>query len=245
MTLRNILQSIIRQKNPDFKFHRTITNGILLELIMGKIFEWIRAKRLLFYGVMPRKIFFGRGVKLFNGRNIQWGSWIQVGEGTYLSALGEQPLQLGNNVRIGAYSRLIISITFNNPGAYIRIGNNVGLGEFSNLGGAGGLTIGDDCIIGQFFSCHPENHIFEQGGLTRQQGVRRAGISIGKNCWIGSKVTILDGVTIGDNCVIAAGAVVTKSFPPNSLIGGLPAKILKSIPSHENDTRHRLRGQSV
>jgi acetyltransferase-like isoleucine patch superfamily enzyme len=62
----------------------------------------------------------------------------------------------------------------------------------------------------------------------RLQGVSRKGIKIGKNCWIGSKVTILDGVEIGDSCIVAAGAVVNKSFPSNSVIGGVPAKILKS-----------------
>jgi acetyltransferase-like isoleucine patch superfamily enzyme len=62
----------------------------------------------------------------------------------------------------------------------------------------------------------------------RLQGVTRKGIRIGNNCWIGSKVTILDGVTIGDGCILAAGTVVTKSFPANSIIGGVPAKIIKS-----------------
>ena len=108
------------------------------------------------------------------------------------------------------------------------------LGEFAYLGGAGGLEIGNDCVIGQYFSCHPENHQFEDSSkLIRLQGTTRKGIKIGNNCWIGAKVTILDGVTIGDNCVIAAGAVVTKSMPAGRLIGGVPAKVLKAI--HKND----------
>ena len=61
----------------------------------------------------------------------------------------------------------------------------------------------------------------------RLQGVKRTGIKIGKNCWIGAKVTILDGVTIGDGCIVAAGAVVNSSFPDNSVIGGVPARLLK------------------
>jgi acetyltransferase-like isoleucine patch superfamily enzyme len=58
--------------------------------------------------------------------------------------------------------------------------------------------------------------------------VNRKGIKIGKNCWIGSKVSILDGVQLGNGCIVAAGAVVTKSFPDNSIIGGVPAKLLKT-----------------
>jgi acetyltransferase-like isoleucine patch superfamily enzyme len=121
------------------------------------------------------------------------------------------------------------STTLYDLGSHITIGNNVGIGEFAYLGGAGGLDIGDDCIVGQYFSCHPENHVFSDTSMPiRLQGITRKGIRIGKNCWIGAKVTILDGVTIGDNCVIAAGAVVTRQMPADSVIGGVPARVLKS-----------------
>jgi len=61
------------------------------------------------------------------------------------------------------------------------------------------------------------------------QGVTRIGIEIGKNCWIGAKVTILDGAKIGNGCIIAAGSVITnKEFPDNSVIAGIPGKIIKT-----------------
>ena len=82
--------------------------------------------------------------------------------------------------------------------------------------------------MGQYFSCHPENHNHaDLATEIRLQGVVRKGIKIGANCWIGSKVTILDNVEIGAGSIIAAGAVVNKSFPANSIIGGVPAKLLK------------------
>jgi acetyltransferase-like isoleucine patch superfamily enzyme len=153
---------------------------------------------------------------------------MKLGDQVYLSALGSEGITLGDNVGLGAFSRIVVSTSLNDIGSYIRIGNNVGIGEYAYLGGAGGLEIGNDCIVGQYFSCHPENHNFERTDLPiRMQGVNRKGISIGNDCWIGSKVTVLDGVTIGDGCIIAAGAVVTKSFPANSIIGGVPAKRLK------------------
>ena len=91
------------------------------------------------------------------------------------------------------------------------------------------MTIGDDTITGAYLSIHPENHNFDDiSSAIRLQGVTRKGISIGKNCWIGAKVTILDGANIGDGCVIAAGAVVNQSFSDNQIIGGIPAKVIGS-----------------
>lgn len=197
-------------------------------LMLNKGVSWIRGFRLLLVGQIPNKIFLGRNVRFFNVANIKMGAYLQLEDNVFISALGKKPVQFGNNVRIGAYSRIITSTSFNDIGEGITIGNNVGIGEYSYLGGAGGLEIGEDCIIGQYLSCHPENHNFQDDNeLIRLQGVSRKGIKIGKNCWIGSKVTILDGVEIGDNCVVAAGAVVNKSMPADSIIGGVPARVLK------------------
>jgi acetyltransferase-like isoleucine patch superfamily enzyme len=165
----------------------------------------------------------GRGVRFFNLPKIHWGKYVRLGDHVLISALGTRGVLLGDAVGIGAFSRLVVSTSMTNPGSFICIGNNVGIGEYAYLGGAGGL------IIGQYFSCHPENHLFDDRGVPiRKQAVRREGITIGRDCWIGSKVTILDGVSIGEGCVIAAGAVVTRSVPSFSVIGGIPAKLLRA-----------------
>ncbi len=228
--IKSLLTRLLRRKNPAFRFDEHVRDSFIRTILFGNTMAWFRSWKLLLRGYFPRWLFLGRGVRLRNLGNIELSPWIRLEDGVHIDALGRGSIQLGRHVRIGAYSRLIISTTLDNLGAYIRIGNNVGIGEFAYLGGAGGLEIGDDCIIGQYFSCHPENHNFDNPKkLIRLQGVTRKGIRIGKNCWIGSKVTILDGVTIGDNCVIAAGAVVTKSMPAGSVIGGVPAKVLRPV----------------
>lgn len=228
--IKRVLISFAQRKNAQFKLDEGVTDSIILSLAFTKCISFFRSFKLLLYGKIPRLLFLGRGVSFFHTRNMRFGKFVQIGEGAYLSALGKKPLELGNNVNIGAYSRVIISQTFHDLGSHIKIGDNVGLGDFAHLGGAGGLEIGPDCIIGAYLSCHPENHQFDDPDLPiRHQGVTRKGIKIGANCWIGAKVTILDGVTIGDNCVIAAGAVVNKSFPSHTIIGGVPAKVLREI----------------
>lgn len=226
--MKSLFEKIIRLRNPHFQFDPNVTTTVLLQFLWIQLGCFIRGNKMLLRGRNPKGMLLGKGVSFFNASKIHWGNYLKLGNQVSLSALGKNGIQLGNNVSIGAFSRVIVSTSLHHIGEHITIGNNVGIGEFAYLGGAGGLTIGDDCIVGQYWSCHPENHLFDDLQVPiRLQGVRRKGISIGNNCWIGSKVTILDGVAIGNGCIIAAGSVVTQSFPDNSILGGVPAKIIK------------------
>jgi len=231
--MKNIIQYIIRLRNPKFTFDTNLNTFALLQFSFIQIISLVRGIKVLLFLKNPNGMLLGKNVQFFNLPKIYWGHFLKLGDNVYVSALGKKEVVFGNNVGIGAYSRIVLSTSFNQLGEYIKIGNNVGIGEFAYLGGAGGLEIGDDCIVGQYLSCHPENHNYTKANEPyRYQGITRKGIKIGKNCWIGSKVTILDGVHIGDNCVIAAGTVVTKSMPSNSVIGGIPAKVIKEINHH-------------
>ena len=225
-----LIQVLIRKRNPTFSFDKSVTTVMLISLVFEKLVSFLRGLVVfLLHFKKPGLIFLGANVRFYNIHNMRFGKWIKIDPGVYLSALGRHRLEIGDSVGIGANSQIIISTSFNNIGEYIRIGNNVGIGQFASLGGSGGLTIGDNCIIGQYFSCHPENHNFENlTELIKKQGTTRGAIMIGEDCWIGAKVTILAGVEVGAHSVIAAGAVVTKSMPAYSIIGGVPAKVIKS-----------------
>lgn len=226
--MRTIVEKIIQLRNPDFRIDDSLNSGAILQLVWIQFWSIIRGLRVLFFFKNPKGMLLGKRVSFFNPSKIKWGKFLRLGNDVFVSALSKHGIEFGNNVSIGAFSRIIVSTSFNNIGEKIKIGNNVGIGEFAYLGGSGGLEIGDECIVGQYLSCHPENHNYENLDLPiRNQGVNRKGIIIGKNCWIGSKVTILDGVKIGNGCILAAGSVITKSFPDNSIIGGIPAKLLK------------------
>ncbi len=228
--MKTIIEKIIRFRNPKFRFDKELSSFALVQFIWIQLISMIRAGRTLFFFKAPKYMLLGKNVSFYNLPGITWGRFLKLGNHVHISALGKHGVSFGNNVGIGAYSRVVISTSLDNLGEFIKIGNNVGIGEFAYLGGAGGLEIGDDCIIGQYLSCHPENHNYVNPfALYRFQGVSRKGIKIGNNCWIGSKVTILDGVTIGDNCIIAAGSVVTKSIPANNIIGGVPAKVIRCM----------------
>ena len=153
---------------------------------------------------------------------------LSVGKGCYLDALSTDGISFGDNVSIGKYTCIECSGTLKDLGKGLVVGNNVGLGTHGFLGCAGGVSIGDNTIFGNYVSIHSENHNYEDRNTPiRLQGVNRKGIKIGRDCWIGAKATILDGADIGDGCIVAAGAVVRGKIPPYSIIGGVPAKFIK------------------
>ncbi|SIS70926.1 Acetyltransferase (isoleucine patch superfamily) [Chryseobacterium ureilyticum] len=236
--MKTIVEKIIRLRNPGFCMDNCLDSRAILQLAWVQLWSFLRGLKVLLFLKPPKGMLLGKRVGFFNISKMKWGKFLRLGNDVYVSALAKEGIEFGDNVSIGAFSRIIVSTSFNNIGKRIKIGNNVGIGEFAYLGGSGGLEIGDECIVGQYLSCHPENHNYEDLETSiRHQGVNRKGIKIGKNCWIGSKVTILDGVEIGDGCILAAGSVITKSFPRNSIIGGVPAKLLKTR-THEYQTDH-------
>ncbi|WP_334031117.1 DapH/DapD/GlmU-related protein [Burkholderia orbicola] len=112
-------------------------------------------------------------------------------------------------------------------GAGMKLGRNVFVNQNCTFYDLGGLEIGDDVIIGPNVSLITSGHPVEPS--RRRDGVIAKPIVIERNVWIGAGATIIGGVTIGENAVVAAAAVVTRDVPPNTLVGGNPAKIIRSI----------------
>lgn len=229
--LKPLLERMIRSfKNPDFRFDPEISSVMLFSFSLKMILDWLRGLRLLLFFKFPRFLFLGRGVSFYHLSHISIGRWVVLGDFVTLSGLGRGKLIIGDGCRIGSFSRVVISTTFNNLGEYIHLGHHVAIGDYSSLGGSGGLTIGANTITGQYFSVHPENHRFDDFSRPiRLQGTERRPVRIGENCWLGAKVTVVAGVTIGNNCVIGAGSLVTKDVPDNSIAVGNPARVIRSL----------------
>lgn len=112
-------------------------------------------------------------------------------------------------------------------GLDIRVGRNVFINQNCTFYDLGGLDIGDDVMIGPNVSLITSGHPIEPS--QRRNGVIAKPIVIGKNVWIAAGATIIGGVTVGENSVVAAGSVVTRDVPPNTLVGGNPARVIRSI----------------
>lgn len=111
-------------------------------------------------------------------------------------------------------------------GKNIIIGKNVFINSGCRFQDQGGISIGDDSLIGHNVVLATLNHGFAPN---ERKNMHPAPIVIGKNVWIGANATVVPGVTIGDNAIIAAGAVVTKDVPSNTVAGGIPAKVIKNL----------------
>lgn len=111
-------------------------------------------------------------------------------------------------------------------GKFIKMGNNVFVNQACVFMDRGGITIEEDTKIGPRVNLITENH-----GLPPKDRneITSKPIVIKRNVWIGAAATILPGVTVGENSVVAAGAVVSRDVPPNTVVAGVPAKVIKTL----------------
>lgn len=169
-----------------------------------------------FSGIILRRIIF---VNKFNkcGKNLILSPGIEIS--------GFENIQLGDNVQISKRC----SIHAHNYGKLL-IGNNFGMNVNSTLGASdnGEIIIGDNVMIAQNVVIRSSNHKFDDISIPiSMQGHTGGRIVVGNGCWIAANVVITSNVNIGEHSIIAAGAVVTNDIEPYSIVGGVPAKLIR------------------
>ncbi|MDH7911517.1 acyltransferase [Winogradskyella sp. SYSU M77433] len=135
---------------------------------------------------------------------------------------------IGDNVSIETYC----SIFAREPekSGKLVIGNDTNIGDYTIIDLVDDVIIGDTVAIGPNSTLYTHDHIYSDKNVAAWKGgLIKKPIRICDGAWVGSGVTILPGVTIGERCIIAAGSVVTKSTQPNAIYGGVPAKLIKNI----------------
>ncbi|MEM0575271.1 acyltransferase [Flavobacterium polysaccharolyticum] len=135
----------------------------------------------------------------------------------------------GGSITVGAKSELLHGVILMTYGGNIKIGENCSINPYTVLYGHGNLTIGNNVLIAGHVLIIPANHKFDDLSVPiNQQGETRKGIVIEDNVWIGSGCRILDGVVIRSGAIIAAGAVVNRDVASDTIVGGVPARIIKT-----------------
>ena len=172
----------------------------------------------------------GKKVRIFYPTNLQVGYNTIIEDGAEINCLSQQGIKLGNRVTIGKYAIIRPSNIYGGPiGAGLTMGDNSNIGPYNYIGCSGKITIGNNVMLAPRVSIYAENHVFDHPDvLIRDQGVEKKEVIIENDCWIAANSILLAGVTIGKGSVVAAGSVVTENVPPYSVVGGVPAKLIKS-----------------
>lgn len=169
------------------------------------------------------------GARLRYASQIRLGHGVFVDQGAYLHAM-PGGITLGADTIVMHGAVLHVYNFRGMPQSHITIGKNCLIGEYSVIRGQGGVTIGDRVYTSPFTQIIAVNHVFDDPARPFvEQGITAEGIVIEDDVWLGASAVITDGVRIGKGAVVAAGAVVTKDVPPHTVVGGVPAKVIKTI----------------
>ena len=223
--LKKLFKYLLKKFGKTYVIDNSISNRLIISVFWQRFIMLCRG-----YIFLRKPVFVGRSVKVKNKSHVDFGNNCTLENYVKIDAYAKNKLQFGNNVKIGAYSIVSSTSHFSNFGKGFKIGNDSAVGEYSYFGSAGGIVIGENVIMGQYISFHSENHSYDNKNKSiREQETTSQGILLKNNIWVGAKVTFLDGADIGNNCIVAAGAVVKGKFPDNCLLAGVPAKIIKTI----------------
>jgi acetyltransferase-like isoleucine patch superfamily enzyme len=181
--------------------------------------------RQIFYPSLFRK--FGHGVEIepnvqfVRTQSIDLGASVSICSYTLLNCWDGGELSLDDSVRLDQ------GIHIQTIGAAISIGARTYMGPYVCMAGPGNISIGKDCLIASHTGIYANNHIFADPNTPiNQQGLSYKGITIEDDCWLGSGVRVIDGVTIGKGSIVGAGTVVNKDIPPYSIAVGVPARVI-------------------
>ncbi len=208
-----------------------------LEELFYILFSWIPTiLGIGLRGIFYRLILQMEGVAAIENRvRLRFANHIRLGHGVYLDQntyLHACPngISLGDRT-IVMHGAILHVYNFRNlPNSGITIGEDCLVGEYSVIRGQGGVKIGDRVYTSPFTQIIAVNHVFDDPSQPFvEQGITAEGIVIEDDVWLGAGAVITDGVHIGKGAVVAAGAVVTKDVAPHTVVGGVPAKIIKNI----------------
>ena len=179
-------------------------------------------------GACGGRLFAGRHVRILFPRRLRAGRNVFIGDYSYISAFGREGIELGNDVSIREHAWIQITSRLDEPGTGLRIGDGTYIGPRVVLGAGGGIRIGSRVLFGAGVQLLAEDHVFhDPDEPIVAQGVRRRGIVVDDDAWIGNSVIVLDGVTVGKGAVVGAGSIVTRDVPPGAVAAGNPARVLR------------------
>ena len=173
-------------------------------------------------------LFAKKGSKICFKHKIKSGKNMALGRYSKIMALSIYGVEIGDNFMLGDFAIIECTGVLRAPGNRLIIGNDVAINHYCFIGVRGEVLIGNNVIFGPRVTVLSENHNFDDLDMPiKHQGETRFKTVIEDNVWIGANAIIMPGVTIKEGSVIGSGAVVTKDTDVNSVMVGIPAKMIK------------------
>lgn len=175
-------------------------------------------------------VLIGKGVTVRQAGYFSVGRNFVAQDHCEINCLSRQGIVFGDKVTVGSFAIIRPTNLYGGePGLGLKVGDNSSIGPYAYIGCSGYIEIGNNVMMSPRVSIYSENHVFDDLSQPMiMQGVRRSFVKIEDDCWIASNAVILAGVTVGKGSVVAAGSIVTKDVPPFSVVGGNPAKVIKT-----------------
>ncbi|MGV8874604.1 MAG: acyltransferase [Rhodococcus sp. (in: high G+C Gram-positive bacteria)] len=207
-----------------------IPAGALFGFVAARVVQALRGQIFgLPYLKGPAVHFRGRGVTVRNASKLHVGAGVVFGDGVAIDAHSAHGITFGDRTTVGRGSSINGSGVISEPGVGVVIGAGVAVGMYNVIWGQGGITIGDNATFGPHVSIFSEDHEFADTTVAmNRQGFIRSPTVIGADTWIGAGSVVTRGVTIGEGAIVGSGSVVTKDVAPYTIVGGVPARLIKA-----------------
>lgn len=231
MSQQGLLSKLITKvKGKNYNVNQDFKKGEIVLILYFKFMALIRGFLFLkpFLKSSKGLIFKEPGVRVSFASKISCGKNVLLKRNSHIYALSKNGIKIGDNFSLGEHAIIECTGVLRSIGESLVIGDNVGINHYCFIGVRGKIKIGNNVIFGPRVSVFSENHNSENLNIPiKDQGETRKTTIIEDNVWIGANSVILAGVTIGSGAIIAAGAVVSKDVKPNTVVGGVPAKLIR------------------
>ena len=178
----------------------------------------------LFLGGCGRRPAIATRVSISNPQNVFLGDQVLLDESVGIDARHNSQIVIGHRVSIGKFTIL------SSKGESITLSDGVNIGSHCRVATQTKIFIGSSTLIAAYAYIGPGNHMHSPSGSIIDGAMDlRGGVRIENNVWVGTRATILDGVTIGEGAIVGAHSLVTEDVPPWTVVAGVPAKIIKTI----------------
>ncbi|NRD27273.1 acyltransferase [Frigoribacterium sp. VKM Ac-2836] len=197
--------------------------------IWGELFR--RGTQLVRGTLLLRQpVFLGSGTRLLGRSGLSLARGVSIGSRNLIDARGSRGLVMGPGSRLGHNGIVTTTSRLTLLGVGLSLGKASGIGDNFHIGCSGGVTFGDNVIVGPYLLVHSQEHNYADPDVPiRDQGTTQREVVVGDDCWIGSRVTLLSGTKLGPRTVVAAGSVVRGEHPGGVLLAGTPAKVIRQI----------------